>query len=83
MLMVFKDIGEGHYVRKTVSSMNDDNDELQNEGLDTNERGIVTESQDFTIQLNNVAVITPNRDVIVPSLTLQVMVLQNLLNNLA
>lgn len=81
MLMVFKDIGEGHYVRKTVSSINSDSDgNSQNEGFNTNERGVVTESQDFTIQLNNVAVITPNRDIIVPNLTLQVMTLQALLN---
>ncbi|RDD42895.1 ATP-binding cassette sub-family D member 2 [Trichoplax sp. H2] len=74
MLMVFKDISDGHYVRKTVSKNNNINDDegIQTGSLDINKRGNVTESQDFTIQLNKVAVVTPNGDVIVPNLTLQI-----------
>ncbi|MPC10786.1 ATP-binding cassette sub-family D member 2 [Portunus trituberculatus] len=77
MLKVFEEVQRGRYVRVSVMSDNENRDSrcpanlvFQNGVPVIN--GIVTESPNGTIIINDVPIVTPNCDVVVPSLNLTV-----------
>ncbi|KAK4318120.1 hypothetical protein Pmani_010865 [Petrolisthes manimaculis] len=77
MLKVFEDVQNGRYIRPSVL-MNDLDERQQPYSVLSFHNGVplingvVTESKDGTILLEDVPIITPNCDIVVPSLTLTV-----------
>ncbi|XP_064107912.1 ATP-binding cassette sub-family D member 2-like [Macrobrachium nipponense] len=80
MLQVFEDVQKGHYQRPSI--MTENNDAMRS-GYSSNcnvvfrngmplINGHVTESVDGTIIVEDVPIVTPNCDVVVPSLTITV-----------
>ncbi|XP_069163710.1 ATP-binding cassette sub-family D member 1 isoform X2 [Procambarus clarkii] len=78
MLEVFEDVQKGRYKRPAVMTEGEEQPERERSALLTFHNGmpvingVVTESADGTIIINNVPIVTPNCDVVVPSLTITV-----------
>ncbi|KAK8725030.1 hypothetical protein OTU49_011036 [Cherax quadricarinatus] len=78
MLEVFKDVQKGKYKRPAVMTEGEKEPERERSSLLAFYNGmpvingVVSESTDGTIILDNVPVVTPNCDVVVPSLTITV-----------
>ena len=79
MVEVFEDCSEGKYQRQVVKSASKNSKGSLNSKLNLEfvngipiSRGIVTESIDGSIVLEQVPIITPNCDVVVPSLSIKV-----------
>lgn len=73
MLDVFGEVGEGRYKRTTTSATKQNSrgtDRLEFKDGQPVAKGKITESTDGSIALIDVPVVTPNCDVVVPSLTL-------------
>ncbi|KAG7156504.1 ATP-binding cassette sub-family D member 2-like [Homarus americanus] len=85
MLQVFEDVQKGRYKRPTVIMDGEQQPERERSAILSFSNGmpiingIVTESIDGTIIIENVPIVTPNCDVVVPTLTLTVRPLMHLL----
>lgn len=76
MLRVFEDARQGQYIRTTANASKTTKNmigfTLEFENGRPVAKGHVTETSDGTISVTNVPIVTPNCDVVVPSLTLKV-----------
>lgn len=76
MLRVFEDARQGNYIRTTANASKTTKNvtgfTLEFENGRPIARGRITETSDGTITVTNVPIVTPNCDVVVPSLTLKV-----------
>ncbi|KAI5701175.1 hypothetical protein M8J75_006745 [Diaphorina citri] len=72
MFDVFQQVGEGHFKRTIVSSAKHKEAQLHICDGQIQIKGVVKDSLDGSFSLRNVPIVTPNGDVVVPSLSLTV-----------